>query len=66
MGVPLGHELLEYLVGSALAREDIGVLAGVINLGNVVKFDETVLVHVQFVVGSPDVCRSGLVEVTLE
>ena len=57
---------MEYLVGSALAREDIGVLAGVINLGNVVKFDETVLVHVQFVVGSPDVCRSGLVEVALE
>jgi len=42
------------------------VLAGVINLGNVVKFDKAVLVHVQFVVGGPDVCRSSLVEVTLE
>jgi hypothetical protein len=66
LGVPLGHELLEYLVGGQLAREEIGVLASVINLGNVVKLDKAVLVHVQFVIGGPDVCRSSLVEVTLE
>jgi len=42
------------------------VLAGIINLGDVVKLNEAILVHIQLVVGSPDPVGSCFVEVTLQ
>ena len=62
----MGHEHLENLIGGAFARKDVGVLASVINLGDVVKLHEAVLVHIQLVVGSPDPVGSCFVEVTLQ
>ena len=41
------------------------MLAGIINLGDVVKLNEAILVHIQLVVGSPDPVGSSFVEVTL-
>jgi hypothetical protein len=63
--VPLGHESLENLIGSRLARDDIGVLAGVVNLSNIIKLNKAILVHVELVVGSHDPLSSGSIQVTL-
>ena len=59
--VPLGHELLEDLVRGTLARLDIGVLARVINLSDVLQSHLAVLVDVEFVVGLLDPNLAALV-----
>ena len=54
LSVPLGHEFLVDFLGCFPSILDVWVLAGVVKGGNIVKFDLTVAVDVQFIVGSPD------------
>lgn len=42
------------------------MLAGIIDLGNIVELDLSILVEVQLIVGSPDPDLPCIVEVTLE
>jgi hypothetical protein len=63
--VPLLHEISEDFVGSFLSFLDCWVHAGVVKLCNVIKFDLTILVHVELVVSAPDPFESVLVKVTL-
>jgi len=51
---------------SRLAGEDIRVLAGIVNLSNIIKLNKAILVHVELVVSSPDPLSSGSIQVTLE
>ena len=54
LSVPLGHEFLVDFLGCFSSILDIWVLASIVKGGNIVKFDLTVTVDVQFIVGSPD------------
>jgi len=64
--VPLGHELLEDLVGRLPALLDVGVLARVIDLSDVFQGHLTVLIHIEFVIGGLDPHLAALVQLSLE
>ena len=65
LGVPLRHELSEYLVWGLLALNHLWVLACVIDLSNVAKLHQSVLVHVKFVIGLLDPLLPLLIDLSL-
>lgn len=64
--VPLDHEFLEDLIWGLLSLLNLGVFAGVVDLGDVLKSDSTVLVDVKFVVRSSDPDLASVVNLTFE
>ena len=65
LAVPLSHEFLEDFVGGLSSLFDIWVLAGIVDLSNIVELNLSILVEVQLIVGSPDPDLPCIVEVTL-
>ena len=63
--IPQGHEFhVDFL--RVLAGDNIGVLANIIDLGNIVELHGAVAVHVQLVISLPDESETRLVEITLK
>ena len=65
LGVPLGHEVLEDLIGRLFALLDLWVLAGVVDLRDVGQRHLPVLIHIQFVIGGLDPDLACLVKLPL-
>jgi len=66
LSVPLGHELLEDLVGRLLAFFHLWVFTGVVNLSDVFKCDTPILCHVELVISSSDPDLASVVQLTLK
>jgi len=65
LGVPESHELLQGFLRRFLALDDIGMLGNIINLRNIIKFDESVPVDIEFIIGPLDPLESVLVQRSL-
>ena len=65
LGVPLRHEICIDLIWGLLAINYIWVLTGIIDLCDVSKFDQSILVHVKFVIGKFDPFLSLIIDISL-
>ena len=65
LGVPLGHELLEHLIGRLLALLDLWVLASIIDLSDVCQSHLSILIDIKLVIGGLDPDLACLVQLSL-
>lgn len=65
LAVPLRHEFLEDLLWGLLALDDVGVLARVVDLGDVLQSDLAVLGDIKLVVCEPDPLLAFFIDFSL-
>lgn len=65
LAVPLGHEFMEDLVGRLFALLNIGVLARIVDLSDVLQGHLAILSHIQLVVGQSDPLLAFVVDFSL-